>query len=117
MASSNVALWHCSSRSEKGRKVAERFGSKKVTADYREVLSEPEVDMVILAVPHEMHLFFIREVLNAGKNLLCEKPMTMTVAEVAGMRATYLGNRAMDSIRLGAPLPVNVEEWDMYVHT
>ena len=80
-ASQNVALWHCSSRSEKGRKVAERFGSKKITADYRDVLKDPEVDMVVLAVPHETHMFFIREVLNAGKHLLCEKPMTMTMPE------------------------------------
>ena len=80
-ASQSVALWHCSSRSEKGRKVAQRFGARKITADYRDILRDPEVDMVILAVPHEMHMFFIREVLSAGKHLLCEKPMTMTMAE------------------------------------
>ncbi len=77
----NVELWHCSSRSEKGRKTAERFGAKKITADYRDVLNDPEVDMVILSVPHKMHLFFIKETIAAGKNLLCEKPMTMTMDE------------------------------------
>ena len=38
------------------------------------------------------------------------------IDEMAGMRATYLCQRAMDSIRLGAPLPVNVEDWEMYVY-
>ncbi len=38
------------------------------------------------------------------------------IDEMAGMRATYLSQRAMESIRRGAPLPVNVEDWDMYVH-
>ena len=38
------------------------------------------------------------------------------VDEVAGMRATYLSQRAMESIRQGAPLPINIEDWEMYVH-
>jgi hypothetical protein len=38
------------------------------------------------------------------------------IDEVSGMRATYLSNRAMDSIRRGIPLPVNIEDWEMYVH-
>ena len=80
-AAPNVELWHCSSRSEGGRKTAERSNAKKTTADYREVLSDPEVDMVILSVPHEMHMFYIMEVLKAGKHLLCEKPMTMRMNE------------------------------------
>ena len=80
-AAENVELWHCSSRSENGRATAKSFGSVKVTADYKDVLNDPEVDMVILSVPHEMHMFFIRETLNAGKNLFCEKPMVMTMDE------------------------------------
>ena len=80
-ASDRVALWHCSSRSQKGQAAARRFGARRVSADYRDLLADPEVDMVVLSVPHEMHGFYIREVLNAGKHLLCEKPMTMAVAE------------------------------------
>jgi predicted dehydrogenase len=77
----NVELYCCSSRSEKGRDTALRYGAQKVTADYKEILNDPAVDFVILSVPHEMHLFYIKEVLSAGKHLLCEKPMTMTMAE------------------------------------
>ncbi len=77
----NVELWHCSSRSKKGQKTAESFGAKKITSDYRELLADSEVDMVILSVPHEMHMFFIEETIKAGKNLLCEKPMAMTMDE------------------------------------
>ena len=80
-AADNIELWHCSSRSEKGRGTAESFGAKKITADYKDVLRDPEVDMVILSVPHEMHMFFIEETLAAGKNVLCEKPMTMSMDE------------------------------------
>jgi len=79
--SDKVDLYYCSSRSEKGRKTAERFGAQKVTADYRDILNDPKVDMVILSVPHEQHMFYIRETINAGKHVLCEKPMTMTMEE------------------------------------
>jgi len=81
VAARNVELWHCSSRSENGRKNAEKYGSRKITSDYRDVLSDPEVDMVILSVPHEWHSFYLEETINAGKNVLCEKPMTMTMED------------------------------------
>jgi len=80
-ASERVELWHASSRSESGQAAARQFGARKVSADYHEVLSDPEVDFVILSVPHELHMFYIDEVLGAGKHLLCEKPMTMTMEQ------------------------------------
>ena len=36
--------------------------------------------------------------------------------EIDGMRATYLSLRAMDSIRMGTSLPINFEDWDIYIH-
>ena len=80
-ASERIELWHASSRSQAGQDAARQFGARKVSADYQQVLSDPDVDLVILSVPHEMHMFYIREVLAAGKHLLCEKPMTMTMEE------------------------------------
>ena len=80
-AAENIELWHCSSRSETGRGYAEEFGSKKISSDYKDVLNDPEVDMVILSVPHEWHMFYLRETISAGKNVLCEKPMVMTMDE------------------------------------
>ena len=79
VAAKNIELWHCSSRSEEGRKNAEKFGARKITVDYKDVLNDPEVDMVILSVPHEWHKFYLDETIRAGKHVLCEKPMTMTM--------------------------------------
>ena len=81
VAAKNIELYHCSSRSRTGQSAAEHFGATKISADYREVLNDPDVDMVILSVPHDRHLFFIEETVGAGKNVLCEKPMTMTMDE------------------------------------
>ncbi len=38
------------------------------------------------------------------------------IDQFAGMRATYLCLRAIESIRTGSSVPVNIEDWDMYVH-
>ena len=47
---------------------------KLVTAEYRELLASPEVDVVYAAVPHHLHEAIYLDVLNAGKDLLAEKP-------------------------------------------
>lgn len=112
-AAENIELWHCSSRSEAGRKAAEQFGAKKTTADYRDVLNDPEVDMVILSVPHELHLFFIEETIAAGKNVLCEKPMTMTMDEayrvVRGVKEKGL-KLCVDYNRRFSPAMIDMKE-------
>ena len=79
--SESVQLWHCCDIAEGGRQLALEYGSEKITSDYRQVLADPEVEMVILAVPHNLHLQFIEESLQAGKHVFCEKPMTMTMEE------------------------------------
>ncbi len=47
---------------------------KLVTADHRELLHSPEVDVVYVAVPHHLHESLYLDVLGAGKDLLAEKP-------------------------------------------
>src|ERR1700744_1758574 len=47
---------------------------KLVTADHRELLASPDVDVVYVAVPHNLHEALYYDVLSAGKDLLAEKP-------------------------------------------
>ena len=47
---------------------------KLITADYHELLASPEVDIVYVAVPHNLHETIYLDVLKAGKDLLAEKP-------------------------------------------
>nr|WP_210314695.1 Gfo/Idh/MocA family oxidoreductase [Rhizobium sp. AQ_MP] len=50
---------------------------RQTTADYRELLANPEVDAIYCAVPHVLHAEFYVEILKAGKHLLGEKPFGM----------------------------------------
>jgi predicted dehydrogenase len=47
---------------------------KLITADHRELLASPEIDVVYVAVPHNLHEALYLDVLRAGKDLLAEKP-------------------------------------------
>src|SRR4051812_41429602 len=52
----------------------------KYAADFEAVLASPDIDGVILATPHQLHETQCLQVLAAGKELFCEKPLTMTSA-------------------------------------
>ncbi|MCL5103808.1 MAG: Gfo/Idh/MocA family oxidoreductase [Armatimonadetes bacterium] len=47
---------------------------KQSTTDYKELLSNPEVDAVYCAVPHNLHQQFYCDIISAGKHLMGEKP-------------------------------------------
>jgi predicted dehydrogenase len=47
---------------------------KLITADYRELLASPDIDVVYVAVPHNLHEKIYIDVLEAGKDLFAEKP-------------------------------------------
>ena len=60
---------------EKQREWFRRIPSVKLlTADYHELLASPDIDVVYVAVPHNMHETIYLDVLKAGKDLLAEKP-------------------------------------------
>jgi len=52
---------------------------------YDELLADPEVEVVYIGTPHPMHKQWAIAAANAGKHVLCEKPIGMNVAEAAAM--------------------------------
>jgi myo-inositol 2-dehydrogenase/D-chiro-inositol 1-dehydrogenase len=53
----------------------------KTFADYREVITLPEVDIVHIATPPHWHGIIAADAARAGKDIWCEKPMTATIGE------------------------------------
>ena len=65
----------CDRNDERRRWLAERVPSvRQSTADYRELLANPEVEAVYCAVPHDLHQELYCAVIGAGRHLLGEKP-------------------------------------------
>ena len=62
------------------RKLGDAF-SVPAMPDYREVLRDPAIDAVHICTPNAQHFSMTKEALQAGKHVICEKPLTTTVAE------------------------------------
>ena len=54
--------------------------ARLLTTDYRELLASPDVDVVYVAVPHDLHERLYLDVLAAGKDLFAEKPFGIDLA-------------------------------------
>jgi len=76
---------------------AERHGARRWHADWRGVLADPEVDAVYLATPVHLHAEQAVAAAEAGKHVLCEKPMAL---ETAGCERMIAAARA-HGVRLG----------------
>ena len=65
--------------------VAGRFGWESVETDWREVLGRDDIDLVDICTPGDTHAEIAIAALEAGKHVLCEKPLANTVAEAEKM--------------------------------
>lgn len=66
---------------EKAQAVAADIGIPKAYGSYDELIADPDVDIVYNPLPNHMHVPWSLKVLDAGKHLLCEKPLAPTAAE------------------------------------
>lgn len=60
----------------RARSIAEKYGFESYTADYRAILSDPDIDVVDICAPPFLHKTMIIDAMNAGKHVICEKPLT-----------------------------------------
>ena len=72
------------------RELAARHGFR-LSTDLKDAIADPEVQAILLATPHSLHVEQVRMVAAAGKPVWCEKPLALTRAEaeraVAAVRA------------------------------
>ncbi|WP_339115137.1 Gfo/Idh/MocA family oxidoreductase [Thioclava sp. GXIMD2076] len=66
-------------------KAAARFGFARSTGDWRQLVSDPEVDVVDITSPNALHHEMALAAIAAGKHVYCEKPLSVTVAEAEEM--------------------------------
>ncbi len=68
---------------------AQRFGElmsiERVTDDYRELIADPEIEAVHVCTPNALHAPVSIAAMEAGKHVLCEKPLAMSAAEAEQM--------------------------------
>jgi len=75
----------CDANTASLQRIRRRFPTIELSQDYQEVLSNPQIDAVVLATPVSTHYDFARRALLAGKHVLVEKPMTTSSAEAVDL--------------------------------
>ena len=77
----------CDIVEERAQKAAEKFGAKdaRVFTDYRELLKLEEIDVVHVCTPNRSHSPITVAALEAGKHVMCEKPMAINSEEAQKM--------------------------------
>lgn len=76
-----------SRRRESAEAFAAEHGVARAYGSYAELVEDPEVDVVYIGTPHTLHLDDARLAFEAGKHVLCEKPLAMNLAEAEEMVA------------------------------
>jgi len=66
---------------EKAQAAARQLGIKKAYGSYEELLSDPDIDAVYIPLPNHLHIPWAIKALNAGKHVLCEKPIGLNASE------------------------------------
>ena len=64
---------------------AERFGGARAHGSYEELVADPDVDVIYVATPHSRHLDDVMLCFEAGKHVLCEKPLALNADDAAAM--------------------------------
>ncbi len=78
----NVLDTVCDIDEENLKKVTEQYSGVKVTKDFHEIISNPEITGVCVVTPSHTHYKMVKAMLEAGKNVYVEKPIS-TVAQEA----------------------------------
>ncbi len=78
-----------SSKGLSGTILAKKHGITHSTTNYRDILSDAEVDAVLITTRHGAHAAQVIEALNAGKHVFVEKPLALTFDELDAVEAAY----------------------------
>src|SRR6059036_841420 len=92
----------------KAQDAASQLGIAKAYGSYEELLAAPEIEAIYNPLPNHLHVPWSIKAAQAGKNILCEKPLSLTVAEAK----TLLAARDRCGVKIGEAFMVKTHpQW------
>ena len=89
----NCELYAIAGRSiDKAEQFKEKFGFEKAYGSYKELLDDPEVEAVYIALPNTLHYEWAVKAMKSGKHVLCEKPLAPCEKQVKELFETAKEN-------------------------
>jgi predicted dehydrogenase len=90
------------------QKAAAALGIPRAYGSYEELLADPNIDAIYNPLPNHLHVPWTIKAANAGKHVLCEKPISLTVAEAEKL----LEVRAQTGVKIGEAFMVRLHpQW------
>jgi len=92
----------------KAREAAAQLGIPTAYGSYEELLADPDIDAIYNPLPNQLHVPLAVKAAEAGKHVLCEKPLSMTVAEAK----TLLGVRNRTGVKIAEAFMIrSAQQW------
>src|SRR5882672_8320729 len=93
---------------EKARRVAAELGIPKAYGSYEELLADREIEAIYNPLPNHLHVSWSIRAAEAGKHVLCEKPIAISVAECR----TLIATRDRTGVKIGEAFMVRTHpQW------
>lgn len=73
-------------------RLAERSGFEKAASGADSIIDDPDIDVIVIATPHDTHSDLTVRALEAGKHVWCEKPVALTMDELDRVEAAWKAN-------------------------
>src|SRR3954469_23833830 len=87
MGAAPEIVWLVDSAERRLAELQPVYGGARISTDWREAITDPEVGLVDVCLPDHLHYEVAKAALLAGKHVYCEKPFTSTAAEAAELAA------------------------------
>ena len=77
---------------------AHLMGIPKAYGDYRELLADPEIQVIHVCTPNHLHFSMAKEAIQAGKHVVCEKPLTLNAHEACELIKLARTHRRVNAV-------------------